>query len=154
MASEAARSYTVDELSSVAGVPSRTIRFYQSVGVLPRPARRGRVAVYDDGHIQRLRLVGALQDRGLSLRAVCHLLRADSEDARLLSSCLGLEKPWSDDRPRTIGHDELEQLLGERPPRTIASLVDFGVVERTDASATPSYRVASPGLLRVTLALQ
>jgi DNA-binding transcriptional MerR regulator len=148
------RGYTVDELASAAGVPSRTIRFYQSVGVLPPPARRGRVARYDERHIERLRLVGHLQERGLSLRAVRHLLRQDSEDARLLSRCLGLEEPWSDDRPRTVDHDELATLVGERPPGTIASLVDLGVVERIQTGPAPSYRIASPGLLRVTLALQ
>jgi DNA-binding transcriptional MerR regulator len=149
-----ARRYTVDELASAAGVPSRTIRFYQSVGVLPRPARRGRVAFYDTRHIERLRLVGRLQDRGLSLRAVRHLLRQDSADARLLSSCLGLEQPWSDDHPQTVDHEELEVLVGERPPGTIASLVDLGVVDRIETGPVPSYRIASPGLLKVTLALQ
>jgi DNA-binding transcriptional MerR regulator len=148
----------VDELAFATGVPSRTIRFYQSKRVLPRPARRGRVALYDDRHIERLRLIGELHDRGLSLRAVRHLLREDSQEARVLSSCLGLgeslEKPWSDDRPRTVGEEELEALVGTRPPGTIASLVDFGVVERAETGPAPSYRIASPGLLQVTLALQ
>ena len=156
--SEALPGYTVDELALATGVPSRTIRFYQFKGVLPRPARRGRVALYDDRHIERLRLIGELQDRGLSLRAVRHLLREESQDARLLSGCLGLgeslEKPWSDDRPRTVGQDELEELVGRRPPGTIASLIDFGVVEQAQTGPVPSYRIASPGLLRVTLALQ
>jgi DNA-binding transcriptional MerR regulator len=152
------RAYSVDELAFATGVPSRTIRFYQSKGVLPRPARRGRVALYDDRHIERLRLIGELQDRGLSLRAVRHLLREDSEEARVLSGCLGLgeslEKPWSDDRPRMVGQDELEELVGRRPPGTIASLIDSGVVERAEGGAERSYRIASPGLLKVTLALQ
>jgi len=153
-----AREYTVDELAFATGVPSRTIRFYQFKGVLSRPARRGRVALYDDRHIERLRLIGELQDRGLSLRAVRHVLRQDSEDARLLSGCLGpgesLDKPWSDDRPRTVRQDELEELVGQRPPGTIASLVQFGVVEREQTGPAPSYRIPSPGLLKVTLALQ
>jgi DNA-binding transcriptional MerR regulator len=152
-----AAGYTVDELAVATRVPSRTIRFYQFKGVLPPPARRGRVALYDDRHIDRLRLIGELQDRGLSLRAVRHLLRQDSEDARLLSGCLGLgeslAKPWSDDRPRIVGHDELAELVGGQPG-TIASLVEFGVVEREQTGPVPSYRIASPGLLRVTLALQ
>jgi DNA-binding transcriptional MerR regulator len=151
------RAYTVDELAFATGVPSRTIRFYQFKRVLPRPARRGRVALYDDRHIERLRLIGELQDRGLSLRAVRHLLREDSQEARLLSGCLGLgeglEKPWSYDRPRTVGQEELEALVGRRPPGTISSLIDFGVVERVEAGPAPSYRIASPGLLEVTLAL-
>jgi DNA-binding transcriptional MerR regulator len=151
------REYTVDELAVATGIPSRTIRFYQSKGVLPRPTRRGRVALYDDCHVERLRLIGELQDRGLSLRAVRHLVRQDSEEGRFLGDCLGLreslDKPWSDDRPRTVGHDELEALVGERPPGTIASLVRFGVVERERTGAAPTYRIPSPGLLRVTLAL-
>ena len=156
--SDALHGYTVDELAFATGVPSRTIRFYQFKGVLPRPARRGRVALYDDRHIERLRLIGELQDRGLSLRAVRHLLREDSQNARLLSGCLGLgeslEMPWSDDRPRTVGQEELEELVGRRPPGTIACLIDFGVVEQAETGPAPSYRIASPGLLRVTLALQ
>lgn len=155
---DAARAYSVDELAFATHVPTRTIRFYQSKGVLPPPARRGRVAFYDDRHIERLRLIGELQDRGISLRAVRHLLREDSGDARLLSGCLGvtesLDKPWSDDRPRTMSQQELEELIGTRPPGTIAALVDFDVVERPPTRGAPSYRIASPGLLRVTLALQ
>jgi DNA-binding transcriptional MerR regulator len=153
-----AREYTLDELAFATGVPSRTIRFYQFKGVLPRPARRGRVALYDDRHIERLHLIGKLQDRGLSLRAVRHLLRQDSEDARLLNGCLdpgeSLDKPWSDDRPRMVGQDELEELVGERPPGTIATLAQFGVVEREQTGEVPSFRIPSPGLLKVTLALQ
>jgi DNA-binding transcriptional MerR regulator len=150
--------YTVDELAATAGVPSRTIRFYQSKGVLPRPARRGRVAFYGDRHVERLRLIGELQDRGLSLRAVRHLIRQDSEDARVLRRWLGLGeslgKPWSDDRPETVDQRELDELVGARPPGTVASLVRLRVVDREPAGAAPSYRVPSPGLLRVTLALQ
>ena len=29
--------YTIDELAAVSQVPSRTIRFYQSKGAMPRP---------------------------------------------------------------------------------------------------------------------
>jgi DNA-binding transcriptional MerR regulator len=154
----AERRYTVDELAVATGVSSRTIRFYQFKGVLPGPARRGRVACYDDRHIERLRLIGELKDRGLSLRAVRHLLRHDSGDGRRLSGWFGLgenlDKPWSDDPPRTVGQAELEELVGTRPPGTIASLVDFGVITREEASPAPAYRISSPGLLRVTLALQ
>ena len=155
---DAAARYTVDELAFAAGVPSRTIRFYQSKGVLPRPARRGRVAFYGDRHVERLRLIGKMQDRGLSLRAVHHLVRQDSEDTRLLSRWLGLGeslgKPWSDDRPRTVDRREMDELVGERPPGTVASLERLGVVRREADGPPGAYRVFSPGLLRVTLALE
>jgi DNA-binding transcriptional MerR regulator len=154
---DATREYTVDELAFATGVASRTIRFYQLKRVLPPPIRRGRVALYNDQHIERLRLVGELQDRGLSLRTVRHILQEDSQDARLLSGCLGLgeslEKPWADDAPRTMDQSELERFLGRRPPGTLASLIDLGVVERAKTGPAPTYRIASPGLLKVTLAL-
>ncbi len=42
----AATEFTIDELSARSGIPSRTIRYYQSEGALPPPERRGRVARY------------------------------------------------------------------------------------------------------------
>lgn len=149
-----AGEYTVDELAFAAGVPTRTIRFYQSKGVLPSPVRRGRVALYDERHVERLRLIGELKDRGLSLRALRHLLIQDSHDARLLQSCLGLDQPWSDDRPSTVSHDELSRIVSGHPPGTIAALVEHGVVARAGDGPGSAYRVPSPGLLRATLALQ
>lgn len=150
--------YTVDELAAATGVPSRTIRFYQHQRVLPRPARRGRVALYDEGHAERLRLIGTLQARGLSLRAVRHVLGQASEDARQLGSCFGLgarlDEPWSADRPHVMPREELEALVGDRPPGTIAALLRLGVVARESTGPNAAYRIPSPALLRVTLALQ
>ena len=37
---------TIDELAAQSRVPSRTIRYYQSKGVLPPPEIKGRVAYY------------------------------------------------------------------------------------------------------------
>ena len=45
-------------------VPSRTIRYYQSKGALPKPTIRGRVAFYGPGHVERLAnlAIGFTQD--------------------------------------------------------------------------------------------
>jgi hypothetical protein len=51
------------------GAAARTIRFYQSVDVLPKPDRRGRSAVYHQKHLERLRLIAEPRDRGLT---PCH----------------------------------------------------------------------------------
>ena len=101
-----ADAYTLDQLAFATGVSTRTIRFYQFKGVLPRPVRRGRGALYDGQHVARLRLIGQLQDRGLSLRAVRHLLREDSDEARVLSGYLGLgESLREEDRPDPFAGD-------------------------------------------------
>ena len=44
----------VEQLSARAGVSVDTIRYYQSKGLLDPPRREGRVAWYDDGHLDRL----------------------------------------------------------------------------------------------------
>ncbi|MFN8542761.1 MAG: MerR family transcriptional regulator [Candidatus Binatia bacterium] len=150
--------FTIDELAAATGVSSRTIRFYQARGVLPRPVRHGRLALYDAGHVERLRLVGELHDRGLSLRVIRSLVRHGHEDARSLGGWLDdrerLGMPWTDDRPRLLSEAELAEVVGERPAGTIAALVRAGVVEREPAGAGPAYRIPSPGVLRIVLALE
>lgn len=151
----AGETYTIDELAAHSGVPSRTIRFYQAQKLLERPRRRGRVAVYDAAHVERLVLIARMQDRGLRLRGMKQLLaRRDSEAA--VSQWLGLSDklstPWSDDRPRVVDEAELRALIGDRPDGTLGALLRAGLVERRD-DAAGAYLIASPGLLEVAMRL-
>lgn len=147
-------AYTIDELAAKTAIPSRTIRFYQSSGVLPAPDKRGRVAFYGQAHIERLELIGKMQDRGLRMRAIKELVdRIDSGEVAL-QEWLGLEEQlssaWIDDAPRVVSRSELDELLGPRRPGFIAELVRAGTLEaRTD----DAYLVPSPGLLRVAARL-
>lgn len=151
--------YTIDDLSAQTGVPSRTIRFYQAKGALPPPERRGRVAYYNQEHVERLELVAHLQDRGLNLKAIRDLFaRADSGDVSV-SEWLGLgdqlAAPWTDDRARMCSESELIELLGsEHRPGLIAELVRAGLVRREDTTHPSSFLVPSPGLLQIALRLQ
>lgn len=61
---------TVDELAAVTGVSVRNIRYYASLGLLPAPERRGRVAYYGPAHRARLDLTVALQEHGFTLQAI------------------------------------------------------------------------------------
>jgi DNA-binding transcriptional MerR regulator len=150
-------AYTVDELAQLTGVPSRTIRHYQSEKVLPPPEKRGRIALYRDLHVRRLQLIAQLQDRGLSLKAIREALR-DVEQGRLsLEDWLGLSdqirQPWSEDAPVLLDHDELERRLDGRRPGLLAELAGAGLV-REQAGLPPTYLVPSPGLLDVALRLE
>ena len=149
--------YSIDELAVRTGVPSRTIRFYQSHGALPHPRRRGRTAVYDDSHVERLRLIAELQDRGLRLDAIRDLLSHERTEQLSVSDWLGLqdrlEQPWSDEQPRVLPEAEVLQMLGEQPPGTLAALVRAGLVERTGESLPASYLVRSVRLLEMGVQL-
>jgi DNA-binding transcriptional MerR regulator len=149
-----ATGYTIDELTAASKVPSRTIRFYQSKGVLPHPEKRGRVAFYTDDHLERLQLIAKLQDRGLRISAIRTLLgRIDSGEVDL-AEWLGLEAQltasWADDQPRTLTKDELHDMLGSKRAGLIGDLMRLDAVERTGEV----YLVRSPALLATAMRLE
>lgn len=80
-------TYPLNELVRLSGIPVDTIRYYQSIRLLPSPGREGRNAMYDDTHLDRLRLVKSMAARGFSLKVIGMLLeksaRADSDRALL-----------------------------------------------------------------------
>ena len=53
--------FRVEELAARSGVRVDTLRFYQARGLLPAPERVGRVAVYGDEHLARVRRIKELQ---------------------------------------------------------------------------------------------
>lgn len=73
--------YRVEELAQACGVTVDTIRFYQTRGLLPPPARDGRRAVYDDHHVERLDRIRALKEQGFSLALIQRTLDGELDVA-------------------------------------------------------------------------
>lgn len=71
---------TIDELSARTGLSVRTTRYYASLGLIPPPERRGRVAYYGAEHQARLELIRALQEHGFTLQAIERYLARLPED--------------------------------------------------------------------------
>lgn len=146
-------AYSLDELATLSGVPSRTIRYYQSERLIPSPAKKGRDAVYRPDHVERLRLIGELRDRGLNLGAIRDLVAVD-HPARTVATWLGvdatLSAPWSDDRPRIVTKDELDALIGDRRRGLLGDLQQAKYVE---LGPSGTWLVPSPGLLDLALQL-
>jgi DNA-binding transcriptional MerR regulator len=67
----------VEELAQRAGVAVDTIRFYQARGLVPRPERRGRIAIYHEAHLEALRRVRTLSDQGFTLAQIGRVLEAE-----------------------------------------------------------------------------
>ncbi|HJL15370.1 MAG TPA: MerR family transcriptional regulator [Sandaracinaceae bacterium LLY-WYZ-13_1] len=150
---EEPESYTIDELASLTRVPSRTIRFYQSKGALQPPEIRGRVAHYGPAHVERLKLIGELQDRGLRIKAIRELVERIDAGELALGEWLGLQdqlaSAWADDHAEVLSQRDLEARLEDRPPGFLADLLRADVIQRQG----DAYLVKSPGLFRVTLQL-
>lgn len=150
--------YTIDELSAKTGIPSRTIRFYQAKGVLASPRKRGRVAVYDHAHVERLELVNELQDKGLRLRAIKELLSRPDTDAETIQEWLGIGQQigtYALDEPQLMTEAQVKEALGGEVRRgVIAELVRSGAIERRGEGVTARFLVDSPALLRISGELQ
>jgi DNA-binding transcriptional MerR regulator len=158
--------FTIDELAAATGVPSRTIRYYQSKGALPAPERRGRVAYYAPLHVERLQLIAELQDRGLRLDAIRDVVHHLEGGTDSLQEWLGLgdrlQAPWTDERPVVLSRAELEARARENGVERngavraglLADLERVGLARRTTSSHPSSYLVPSPGLLDIGLQLE
>jgi len=136
---------TVEELAASTGESVRTIRFYQSEGVLPPPARHGREARYDEEHVRRLQLISELQRRGLRLSAIRDLL-SQSPDWLNLGESLVL--PWTEDHPVLLSEDDLLARIGDAP---LDQLLASGLVERRGDTIPLVYLVPSPGMLDIAV---
>lgn len=83
---------TIGQASASSGVPPKTIRFYEELGLL-KPAERfaNRYRAYDDNNVQTLRFIRRARDLGFSLHEVDKLLalyrnrRRASEDVKRLA---------------------------------------------------------------------
>lgn len=149
----AAATMTIDELAAHVGVPTRTIRFYQARGALMRPEIRGRVAYYGEAHVERLRLIAQLQDRGLRIDAIRDLVTSIDKGELDLAEWLGIEQevqaPWADDQARTVDEPGLYALAGARRPGLVADLVRTRLIERRG----DVFLVPSPALLGIAMRL-
>jgi DNA-binding transcriptional MerR regulator len=69
--------YRVEQLAAACDVSVDTVRYYQTLGLLPAPVREGRVAWYGPEHADRIREVRTLQGKGLTLAAIKRVVRGD-----------------------------------------------------------------------------
>lgn len=113
--------YRVEEIAAQAGVRVDTIRFYQFRGLLPRPRREGRVAFYDDGHLERLRRIRELVDQGFTLAQIKRLLEGESE---------------AEDRP--LLEALVEEHLGEQTLSRSQLAAEVGIPEELIGAAEAS----------------
>jgi DNA-binding transcriptional MerR regulator len=154
---EPSEGYGLVELADVSGVSERTIRYYQNERLLPKPSKKGRDAIYNDEHRDRLAVITELRDRGLTLQNIRDLV-ASKLPTRTVSEWLGvdatLSAPWSDDRPTNVSHDELVTLISgnaEAPKGVIGELHDAGYVEPLPGR---TWVIPSPALLDHALRLR
>ena len=144
-AAETDEPLTIDDLARRVQLPVRTIREYHTMRLLPPPERRGRLGLYGDRHIQRLRLIIRLQRRGYSLAGIRDLLAA-WESGTDLVTLLGVDESQAalDETPLWLTRAELIQRL---PALDEATLARAGRIRLVRPHGEDHFGVRSPALL-------
>ncbi len=140
------KEYRVQELAREAGITVELLRSYQSKGLLPAPRHEGRVAWYGARHLERLRLIRDLKDRGYSLRMIERTLGRGTEQPDDTAAA-AIEVPQE--------HLTLAQ-LAERtrvPPAMLRSLEASGVLRPRRSGRERWYTEADVGAVRMLLSL-
>lgn len=151
MAAEPHPELRIDDLAHQSGVPTTTIRLYQNRGLLPGPRLEGRVGWYDQGHLDRLALIGRLRDEGHSLAGIKRLVDSWEEGAGLedlVGMEAGLAALLGGNRSVTL---TLAQLADRLPldamdPDTLSLATESGLVELTDDG---QVRIPDPRFLEL-----
>jgi DNA-binding transcriptional MerR regulator len=146
--------YRVEELAHEAGISVEALRSYQSKGLVPQPRHEGRVALYDDQHLVRLREILDLKHQGYSLRMIAHLV--GTTDHAAAETPLPTQSPLAD----TFGDAEEEPLtLRQVADRArvhtgmLRSLEASGVLVPRDAAAGDERRYSTADVRAVRMLL-
>ncbi|AFS15082.1 MULTISPECIES: helix-turn-helix domain-containing protein [Mycobacterium avium complex (MAC)] len=82
---------TIGEISRETGVAATTLRYYEQIGLVPEPTRRGGQRRYDDSILSRLEVIALCKSAGFSLDEI-QLLFADDAPGRPASRALAEAK--------------------------------------------------------------
>ena len=147
--------FRVDELASAGDISVDTVRYYQSKGLLPPPRRDGRVAYYEDEHLERLNRIRRLQAKGLTLATIRRLLdgELDMADEALVSavSATGGADPTADP-DETFSLDELAARSGI-PIALLNAVVKEGLLVARRIGGESRYTAADVDAARAGLTL-
>ena len=68
-------SFTVGALADNAGVNLETVRYYEKIGLMPKPKRKGsRYRFYDENDLARLKFIIRAKELGFTLNEIKELL--------------------------------------------------------------------------------
>jgi DNA-binding transcriptional MerR regulator len=81
----------IGELATATGVPTKTIRYYEEIGLLPEPARQpSGYRDYASADVARVEFVAKAKALGMSLEEVGDILRASAADVVNCDHVVGL----------------------------------------------------------------
>lgn len=102
----------IGELARLTGCNIETIRYYERVGLLPKPARRGRYRRYEPADAARLGFVRRARELGFTLDEVRALMELASGDAETCANAQAIAADHlADVRRRIADLRRMERVL-------------------------------------------
>jgi DNA-binding transcriptional MerR regulator len=146
--------YRVEQLAASCDVSVDTVRFYQSRGLLPQPAREGRVAWYDEAHAERIRRIRELQTKGLTLAAIARVLAGelDASDADLAAAVAVARGDGQGSHAPILSLEELAAASGV-PSSLIQAVEREGIAIGRRVDGEVRYSAADAEVMRTALRL-
>ncbi len=142
--------HNIDELAHLSGIPSRTIRFYNTQGLVPPPVMRGRVAYYDQEHLLVLQIIKDLKEQhNLSLETIKHLLeiRAREGDVQMnLALKQRLLRPVGMGQEVRLSREEFLRQTGANMER-VSELLEEGLLFPVTAEDAEEWSFTSDDVL-------
>ena len=138
---EPSGGWTIDALAMQVGLTVRTTRYYASLGLLPPPERRGRIAYYDDRHRLRLEIIRTMQERGFSLAGIEQQLSQLRDDTSLadLEVRRSMLSTWAPSPAETLDREGLDARAGR--PLSSAELEELLALEAVQDLGSGAYVV-------------
>src|SRR5437762_442735 len=140
--------YRIEQLAQSGGVAVDTIRFYQGKGLLQPPRRDGRVTWYSEQHLEWVRRIRLLQQRGFTLAVIRRFLEGELES----SDEAVVEAVTAPSAPETLPLDELAARSGVAVP-LLRALEQAGLLLPVSDGDEPRYPVADLEVLAAGLKL-
>ncbi|MGH2788289.1 MAG: MerR family transcriptional regulator [Actinomycetota bacterium] len=144
--------YRVDELARLSGVSVDTVRFYQGRGLIEPPERDGRLAWYSDGHLDRLRHIRDLKDKGFNLASIRRVLDGDVDADRALAAAVAGPATASSEGAEVMSLQELATATGVSPA-LLAAIEREGLLAPRYVDGRPVYSSGDADTVRAGLAL-
>jgi len=142
----ASGEYRIDDLARLAGTTTRNIRVYRDRGLLHPPLRVGRIALFNDTHLTRLRLITSMLDKGYNIAHVHEMLNA-WEQGKDVGDMLGLESAiagsWATEKPERMSVADAKRLVDD--DAGFERMFGLGIIRLEDGEAV----VVRPKLIEV-----
>jgi Cu(I)-responsive transcriptional regulator len=123
---------SIGALARATGTKVETIRWYESVGLLPAPGRTaGNYRAYDTAHLNRLSFVRRARDLGFSLEQIRALLDLAEQRERSCEAVDAIAREHLEEVERKIAdlqalRRELDSLIGQCRHGSVA---ECGIIE-------------------------